>query len=244
MTTLTAPDSAADDLPRYARAAGIAMLLSVLFGAMGEAYVPGQIIVHGDAAATAANIINRPTLFRIGFATYLVEGICDITLAVLFYVLLRPVNRNLALLSAFFGIASMVVFAIAMSAYFASSIVVTDAAGMTAFTSEQRNALALLSLRISAMIATLFLILYGIATMIRGYLIMRSGYFPKVFGVLFMIGGAGFFLRTATYILAPAYSSELMLLPIAAAGIPFMLWLLIRGVKQPAGGTRYATSAT
>jgi hypothetical protein len=232
MATPFHPGPAVDEsLTRYARAAGVAMLLSIIFGAIGEAYVPGQIIVGGDAAATAANIINHPVLFRVGFATYLVEGICDITLAVLFYVLLRPVNRNLALVSAFFGIASMVLFAVAMSAYFGSSLILSDAAGMAAFTTEQRNALALFSLRISTMIATLFLILYGIATMIRGYLIMRSGYFPKVFGWLFMLGGAGFFLRTATYVLAPAYSSELMLLPIAAAGIPFMLWLLIRGVK-------------
>jgi hypothetical protein len=241
MATLPHPGPAVDDsLPRYARAAGAAMLLSIIFGAIGEAYVPSQLIVHGDAAATAANIINHPVLFRVGFATYLVEGICDITLSVLFYVLLRPVNRNLALVSAFFGIASMVVFAVAMSAYFGSSLVLSEAAGMAAFTAEQRNALALLSLRISTMIATLFLILYGIATMIRGYLIMRSGYFPRVFGWLFMLGGAGFFLRTTTYVLMPAYSSELMLLPIAAAGIPFMFWLLIRGVKYSPDSGPYA----
>jgi hypothetical protein len=232
MATIPNASPAVDEsLPRYARAAGVAMLLSILFGAIGEAYVPSQIIVHGDAAATAANIINHPVLFRVGFATYLVEGICDITLSVLFYVLLRPVNRNLALASAFFGIASTVLFAVAMSAYFGSSLVLGEAAGMAAFSIEQRNALALLSLRVATMIATLFLVLYGIATMIRGYLIMRSGYFPKVFGMLFMLAGAGFFLRTTTYVLTPAYSSELMLLPIAAAGIPFMLWLLIRGVK-------------
>jgi len=235
MATISRP-AVDESMPRYARAAGVAMLLSIIFGAIGEAYVPSQIIVHGDAAATAANIINHPMLFRVGFATYLVEGICDITLSVLFYILLRPVDRNLALLSAFFGIASMMLFAVAMSAYFGSSLVLSETAGMAAFTTEQRNAFALLSLRVSTMIATLFLILYGIATMIRGYLIMRSGYFPKVFGMLFMLAGAGFFLRTATYVLTPAYSSELMLLPIAAAGIPFMLWLLIRGVKYSPGG--------
>jgi hypothetical protein len=232
MATLVPPDLAVDaSLPRYARAAGVAMLLSIIFGAIGEAYVPGRIIVSGDAAATAANIVGHPTLFRLGFATYLVEGICDIALCVFFYVLLKPVNRNLALLSAFFGIASMVTFAVAESAYFASSLVVRETAGMASFTSAQRNALALLSLRVSAMIAALFLALYGIATMIRGYLIMRSRYFPRLFGALFILGGAGFFLRTATYILAPAYGSDVMLLPMAVAGIPFMLWLLIRGPK-------------
>ena len=233
MATLVAPAVILDDdFPRYARAAGIAMLLSIVFGAIGEAWIPGRIVVSGDAAATAANIANHPTLFRLGFATYLVEGICDVTLAVLFYLLLRPVNNSLALLSAFFGIAAMVTFAVAESAYFASSLIVRDTSGMAAFTVEQRNALALLSLRLSATIGRLFLALYGIATMIRGLLIMRSRYFPRVFGVLFIIAGAGFFLRTATYLLTPTYSSDLMLLPMAVAGIPFMLWLLIRGPKR------------
>lgn len=235
MTVFT-PGSADPALPRYARAAGVAMLLSVVFGAIGEAWIPGRIIVHGDAAATAANIAGHPTLFRLGFAAYLVEGICDIALAVFFYVLLKPVSRNLALLSAFFGIAAMVTFAVAESAYFASSLVVPDTAGMGAFTTDQRNALALLTLRISTTIGGLFLALYGVATMIRGYLITRAGYFPRVFGVLFIIAGAGFFLRTWTFILAPAYSSDLMLLPMAVAGIPFMFWLLIRGIpaQRPA----------
>jgi hypothetical protein len=233
MATLTAPDPAdLASLPRYARAAGVAMLLSIIFGALGEAYIPTRIIVSGDAAATAANIVGNPTLFRLGFATYLVEGICDIALCVLFYVLLKPVNRNIALLSAFFGMASMITFAIAESAYFVSALVLRDAGGMASFTIDQRNALALLSLRISATIAALFLGIYGIATMIRGYLIMQSRYIPRLLGVLLMIGGAGFFLRTATFILAPRYSTDLMLLPMAAAGIPFMLWLLIRGVRS------------
>ncbi len=219
-------------LQRYARAAGVSMLLSVVFGSLGEAYIPGRIMVPGDAAATAATLLAHPTLFRLGFATYLVEGICDVALCVFFYILLKPVSRNLALLSAFFGIASMVIYATAESSYFVASLVVGDASGMAAFTAEQRNALTLLSLRIWATIAGLFLALYGIATAIRGYLIMRSDYLPKGFGVLLIIGGAGFFLRTATFLLAPSYSSDLMLLPMAVAGIPFMLWLLIRGVRR------------
>src|SRR5258705_3165893 len=228
------PDAVnAATLHRYARAAGVAMLLSVIFGFLGEAYIPGGVMVQAAATATAANIVAHPRLFRLGFATYLVEGICDVALCVFFYILLKPVDRNLALLSAFFAIASMTIYAIAESSYFVSSLVVRDTSGMAAFTAEQRNAFALLSLRISATIAALFLVLYGIATAIRGYLVMRSGYFPKVLGVLFMIGGAGFILRTATFVLAPTYGSDLMLLPMAVAGIPFMLWLLIRGVALP-----------
>jgi hypothetical protein len=160
----------------------------------------------------------------------LVEGFCDVALCVFFYILLKPVDRNLALLSAFFGIVSMVTFAVAQSSFFAASLVLRDSGGMAAFTLEQRQALALVCTRIASMIATLFLGMYGTASMLRGYLILRSEYLPRLLGILLMIGGAGFFLRSATYLLAPAYSSSLLLVPMALAGIPMMVWLLARGV--------------
>jgi hypothetical protein len=223
-----------DVVNRYARYAGVALLLTLVFGALGESYLPGKIIISGDAAATAANITAHPTLFRLAFATYLVEGFSDIVLCVLWYVILKPVNRNLALISAFIGVVSMITFAIAQSSFWASSIILKDAGGMTAFTAEQRTALAYLSIRISTMIASLFLCFYGTASAIRGFLIMRSGYLPKILGVLLMIAGAGFILRSLTYILAPAYGSSLMLIPMAIAGIPLMVWLLVKGVDVAA----------
>jgi len=215
---------------RYARIAGVAMLLSIVFGFLGELYLPGKIVVRQDAAATAANIVGNPTFFRLTFAAYLVEGICDVILCVFFYVLLRPVNRNLALLSAFFGIASMVIYAVSEASFFAASIVLGDSSGMGTFTADQRNALAYLAIRLSGTIGWLFLCLYGIASMLRGYLIARSTYLPKFIGVLLMIGGVGFFLRSATYLLAPQYSSPYLLMPMALAGIPLTGWLLIRGI--------------
>jgi hypothetical protein len=192
--------------------------------------LPGRIVVRGDAAATAANVLSHPMLFRLSFAAYLVEGLCDIALCVFFYILLKPVDRNLALLSAFFGIASMITYAVAQSSFFVASLVLGNTAGMEAFTSDQRNALAYLAIRISGTIASLFLCLYGTATMIRGYLIARSTYLPRILGVLFIIGGAGFFLRSATYLLAPQYSSPLLLIPMAVAGVPMMALLLLRGI--------------
>lgn len=230
MHTRVAPGNDPAVLNRYAKAAGVAMLLSIVFGFIGEMYLPRQIIVRGDAAATAANLLADPSLIRVTFAAYLVEGICDVLLAALFYVLLRPVDRNLALISAFFGLVSMLMFAVAQTSFFSASLAVRDTAGMDAFSAEQRSALAYLAIRISTTTAGLFLCMYGIASMIRGYLIARSWYLPKVLGALFVIGGAGFFLRSITWILAPAVSSPIMLIPMAVAGIPLMLWLLIRGV--------------
>ena len=215
---------------RYARIAGVAMLLSIVFGLLGEMILPDRIVVARDPAATAANILGNPMLFRLTFAAYLVEALCDVALCVFFYILLEPVDKRLALLSAFFGIASMVMYAVGQSSFFASYLVLGDSPGMTSFSIEQRNALAYLALRIAGTIGWLFLCLYGIASMIRGYLIARSGYLPKLLGILFIIGGACFFLRSATYLLAPKYSSPILLLPMALAGIPTMLWLLFRGI--------------
>ena len=220
-------------LQRWARVAGLAMLLSIIFGSLGEMVLPGRIIVSGDANATAANLLSNPGLVRGSFATYLVEGICDLALAGIFYILLKSVNRNLALLSAFFGIGSMILFAVAQSSFYSATLAVGDSSGMSAFSADQRNAIAMLAVRISYAIAGLFLILYGIASMLRGYLLARSGYLPKIIGILFMIGGAGFVLRTVTLLLAPAYSSTIMLMPMALGGIPLMLWLLIKGVRPP-----------
>jgi uncharacterized protein DUF4386 len=229
-STASTEDGGNLTLSRYARVAGLAMLLSIVFGLLGEMILPGRIVIARDPAATAANILANPTLFRLCFAAYLVEAICDVALCVFFYILLKPVDRNLALLSAFFGIVSMVTYAVAQSSFFVSSLVLGDSPGMGAFTPDQRNALAFLAIRISGTIAWLFLCLYGIASMIRGYLIARSSYLPKILGILFIIGGACFFLRSATYLLAPRYSSPVLLIPMALAGIPTMVWLLYRGI--------------
>ena len=84
------------------------------------------------------------------------------------------------------------------------------------------------------MIAALFLCMYGIASMIRGYLIALSGYLPRILGILLMIGGAGFFLRSIFYVIVPSLSSPILLLPMAVAGLPLMAWFLLVGIGRKA----------
>ncbi len=230
----------ADPVQRYARIIALLMLLSVIFGGLGESYIPSKIIVSGNAAATASNIVASPMLFRLGFATYLVEAICDVALAVLFYVLLRPVNRNLALFTAFLGLISTTLYAVAEAFYFAPSIILSGADYLKTFSPEQLNSLSYLSLRLFNKIAGLFLVFYGLGMVVRGYLIYRSGYLPSVLGVLLAIGGAGFILQTVATVLAPQYVSSLLLMPMAVAGLALMIWLFVKGVdveKWPAAGT-------
>jgi hypothetical protein len=229
---------------RYARTAGVLLLVSFVAGAVGEAYVPSKIIVPNDAAATARNITAVHSLFRLGFASYLIEAVCDVALSLVFYVLLKPVGRNLALLAAFLGLVSTTLYAVAEAFYFAPSVILSGADYLKVFSPEQLNALALLSLRLFGRFAGIFMVFYGLAVIIRGYLIFHSGYLPRVLGILFALAGLGFVAQNVALVLAPAYASNFLLAPIFVAGPALMAWLLVKGVDVVRWDARSLAVAT
>jgi hypothetical protein len=197
-------------------------------GGIGEAYVPSKLVVSGDAAATVANIANHDLLYRIGFATFLMESFCDVTLALILYALLRPVNRQLSLLAAFFGLMGTALFAFAELFYFAPTIM--TAAYLKTFSTDQLNALVLLSMKFYAYAGMIFTGYYGIAWLVRAYLIWKSTFLPKFLGVLMGIGGLGFVLRNILMILAPQYASDVFLMLMFPGGLAMTVWLLVKGV--------------
>jgi hypothetical protein len=151
-------------------------------------------------------------------------------LSLLFYVLLKPVNKPLALAAAFFGLVSTALYGVAEIFYYAPIVLLSGASYMTAFTPVQVNALTMLSLKLFSRVGMMFLALYGTATILRGYLIVRSGYLPKLIGVLLMLGGASFVAKNVTMLLARTYSSDLFLIAMFPAGLSLMLWMIVRGV--------------
>ncbi|HTL99086.1 MAG TPA: DUF4386 domain-containing protein [Holophagaceae bacterium] len=206
--------------------AGVLLLVSAVAGAYGEMVVPGKLAVSGDAAATAANIQASGHLFRLGFASYLVEAICDVALTGIFYVLLRPVRRDLAFITVCFRLVSTSTFAIAAFFYFAASVVL----GMKAFPPDQANALALLFMKLYGVGGGIFMVFYGVAALTLGILIHRSTYLPKPLGALLMLAGLGFVGRNFLLVLAPAYASGLLLAPKGLGMVSLGLWLLVKGV--------------
>ncbi|HLL75098.1 MAG TPA: DUF4386 domain-containing protein [Pyrinomonadaceae bacterium] len=227
-----APARAAS-VQKYARVAGVLFLLSIAAGFFGEVYVPSKLIVSADAAATARNITTNNSLFRLGFAIYLVEALCDTALALILYVLLKPVVKSLALLSAFFGLISTALYAVAELFYFAASLIVGGADYLKTFSPDQLNTLALLSLKVFGHGAGIFMVFYGVASVLRGYLIFRSGFLPRFLGVLLMLAGLGFITKNFALVLAPAYASDVLLLPMFLAVVSLTVWLLVRGVDVP-----------
>ena len=214
----------------YARAAGLLALISVIAGAFGEAYVPMQLLVPADADATASNFVQHNALARLGFAAYLVEGLCDVGLALLLYALLRPVHRDVALLATFFRLIGTTGFAVAQLFHFTAVAIANRPAGLQGLAPDQLNVLALQSVHLGQYGATLFMMFYGAGFILTGWLMMRARYLPTFLGVLMLITGAGFLTRTFLWVLAPAYASPLLLAPAALAGLALSLWLLIKGV--------------
>lgn len=218
------------NVQRYARIAGILFLISLVCGGFGEAYVPSKLIVAGDAAATVANIKNFDFIYRLGFAAFLIESLCDIALVGILYVLLKPVNKTLSLLAAFVGLVGTAIFAFAELFYIAPLLITGGADYLKTFTPDQLNSLVLLSMKFygyAGMITTAY---YGLSWIFRSYLIWESGYLPKFIGVLMAIGGIGFVVKNFLLILAPAYASDVFLMLMFPGGLAMTIWLLVKGV--------------
>ena len=213
----------------YSRAAGIFLILTIFAGWFGEMYVP-SFIMTGDAATTATQLKLHESLFRLGFIAYLIEALSDVVLAWLFFVLLRPVHRDLALLSAFFGLVSMSIFAVAQMFYFSAPMFLRGSKYLAAFSPDQLQALANLFLSLYASLSGLFTLFYGTAWIIRGCLTFRSGYLPRFLGALMVFAGLGFVAKNITQVLTPAYSSDALLAPMFLNAVATAIWMLARGV--------------
>ena len=216
------------NVQRYARIAGVLFLISLVAGGFGEAYVPSKLIVSGDAAATVANLKSLEFLYRLGFAAFLIESLCDIALVLIMYALLKPVNKELSLLAAFFGLMGTALFAFAELFYFAPLVIMRGY--LQTFSPDQLNSLALLSLKFYGFAGMIFTAYYGMAWIVRAVLMFRSGYFPKFLAVLMAAGGIGFVVRNFLMILAPAYASDLLLMLMFPGGLILTIWLLWKGV--------------
>lgn len=234
VTIVTLLTRAHEPIQRYARLAGVLGLITVIAGGFGEAYAPAAIFVAGDPAATAHHILGAEPLFRWGFASYLVEALCDATLTMAFWVLVRPVQPRLAMLMVVFRVISTCGFAASEMLYFGALSPLRGAQTVAALDPVQMQALAYVLLRIAAFGGSLFSTFYGVANIVFGWLVYRSTYIPRILGAGMIFTGISFVVHTFLLILAPTYASDLMLATAAVTFIPLILWLLVKGVNDEA----------
>ena len=223
-----------DDLSpmKSARLAGTLYLILIGAGIFAQFFVRERLVVTGDPVATAANILASKGLFRAGFFSDMVMIVCDVALAWLFYVLLKPVNRNLAFLAVFFRLGMDAVLAVNMLNHFAALYVLGGTGYLTVLGVEQLKALSLFFLEVHRHGYLISQVFFGPYLFILGSLVYRSGFFPRLFGVLLVLAGCGYLIESLVMFLVPQL--EVVTYPgLAVAGISelaFCLWLLIKGV--------------
>ena len=218
----------------YARISGALYLIIIIFGAGQEILVRGSIIVPGDVAATAANLRSMESLWRFGIASELFLGICTIIMALTLYVLLRPVSRDLALLATFFNLVATAVELTYSLQLIEALYPLGNAEYLKAFTPEQLYALTYLATRAHGSGFGIALLFFGCFFPIAGYLIFKSGYFPKTIGILYMIPGLSYLTSSFALILAPAFADQyyfVMAGPALIGEAALCLWLLVKGVN-------------
>ena len=184
----TAPSS----VQTYARLAGLGYLVIIVTGIFAEFFVRSSIIVPGDATATAANLLGAQDLFRLGIAGEFLMLLSDAGLALALYVIFRPYSRNLALLAAFFRLAHAAVVGGNLLNTWVPLLLLGDAPYLSAFAPEQLDALALLFLNVHSFGYVIGLTFFGVHCLVLGYMAARSGFVPRVLGVLLIIAGLGY----------------------------------------------------
>ena len=222
----------------YARVGGVLYLVIIAAGLNGELFVRGSIVVSGDAAATARNLVASPALWRGGIAGDLVMHLCDVGLMLVFYVLLSPVSRTLALLAVLFNLIQTAVLVANKLNLLLPLFLLGDARYLDAFTPQQREALSYVAVRTHAYGFGVGLIFFGATCIVLGSLIFRSGYLPKTLGILMQLAGVCYLANSFLLVLAPQFASTLFLLPSFVAELSLALWLLVKGVERTAWTAR------
>ena len=210
--------------------AGIGLLIMVVAAPFAELYVYPKLVVSGNATATVQNIIANKTLFTAAIFAYLITFVCDLIVAWALYVLLKPVNENLSLLTALFRLVYTVIALVALLNLATVLRLLNTSNALTLFSPDQFSIQVMLSLQAFRSNWYFGLLFFGIHLGLLGYLVFRSNYIPKILGVLLVVAGLGYLLTNLKPFLFPDINLDFAKYTFYGELI-FMLWLLIKGSR-------------
>lgn len=238
-----------DVTKRTARTAGLLYLIVVVAGIFSLAYVPSQIIVRDDAAVTASNITAFESLFRLGIVAGLICYTAFLLLPLILYRLLSSVDKGVAALMVAVAVASVPIAFVNELNKFDILSLMNSSDYAQAFTAEQLHAEVMLLLAAHSKGLLVLKIFWGLWLLPFGYLVFKSGFLPRILGLLLMLGCCGYLIDFCGSALFPGYSEtiipSLIRKPAALGEIGTCLWLLIVGVrtsKHPAAPLHHATA--
>lgn len=218
----------------YARVAGVLYLIIIFFGVFSGLVIRDSLIVDGDAATTATNILASEGLYRFGFAADAMMLLSDVAIAIVFYILLKPVSKTLALTAAAFRLTQASILGFNLLNYYAALMLLKGVGYTASFETEQLNTLAMLFLDMHSHGYDLGLIFFGLSSLILGYLVVRSERFPDILGYGLMAAATVYLTGSFTRFLFPEYLPLIQpayIVPLIAE-LSFCIWLLVKGVRN------------
>src|SRR5712664_4093981 len=227
------------------RFAGLLYLLTSIVGFFALGYVPGKLIVHANATATANNIAASETLFRLGIAGNLIGQAGFIFVALALYDLLKGVNQRHASLMFVLIVVSVPIAFVNELNSIAALVLVRGADFLSIFEKPQRDALAMLFLRLHGQGFVVAEIFWGLWLFPLGLLVYRSRFLPRFLGVWLALAGFAWVLLSLTGVLLPQYQDKVdtFTQPAVFGELAFMFWLLIKGARPPALDAAASSSA-
>ncbi|SFK26783.1 DUF4386 domain-containing protein [Rhodanobacter glycinis] len=220
---------------RKARIAGFIYLLCVLIAPYRLVYIPNALFVTGNASATAANIAAHETIFRLGIFSDLLTGVIQIFLGLAFYRLFKEVNRKQAMLLVIVsGILIPAIYFFNVLNDAAALLLVHGADFLSVFSQGQREALAMLFLKLHGQEVSAAEILWGLWLFPLAALVLRSGFLPRVLGYWLILNGVAYVMQSFAWAVSPQIQDTLSSIawPIQFGEVVFMLWLLIMGARS------------
>jgi hypothetical protein len=213
---------------RRARITGVVYLLYFLTVVLSALLMKG-LVVSGDPAATATNLLAHERLFRLSVGVGLIATALYIAVTVLFYGLFKPVNKTVALLAAFFSLVGCAIQAFGNVFQVTPFVVLEGSPYLSVFNPDQLQAMALMFLNLNVQSVYIYLVFFGMFNLLIGYLIFKSAFLPRILGVLMALSGLGWLMflspPLANYLLAYIEIGGI----IAEAAL--MLWLLVMGLN-------------
>jgi hypothetical protein len=223
------------------RILAVLYLTVITCGIIAQVFIADQLVVYGNAAKTASNIIANSSLYRLGFTIFMIEMSAQLVTVALFYDLLKPVNRSLARIAAVIGFTGCGIKTFARLFYYAPLILLGGAPYLSAMPPAELEALTLAFIDLNNQGAAIALIFFGFESLLQGWLVFHSGFLPRFLGVISMIGGLGWL----TFLWPPLGMQVVM--GVALFAIIGVLattgWLFIRGVDDVKWRARAALAA-
>jgi hypothetical protein len=223
-------------IKRQARVAGLLYFLVGVTAPIGLLYVPGKLIVSGDASATAERIRASEALLRLGIASELVHQIFGIFVVLALFRLFRTVSEPLAWQVVILGaLVSVPIMFVNVLNEIAALTLLSGASFLSTFEPAQLDALAYLFLRLHSKGINVAAIFWGLWLFPFGILVIRSGFIPRILGVLMMIAGAAYIAASATSLVLPQLAAQVgpVAMILELGELPIIFWLLIWGAKGP-----------